>query len=950
MLSKNNHAKDYGDYHRHYALRKLSIGVASVLLSTTIYLGTSQLTAAADTASQPINNQDVLASKTPAAGKAFSLAAQPAPQQAAQAQPAVTDADVPAVRHNVGNLLTRDNVSNVKVKSQPGSKEVNQPIHPGSTQLSFDFSLGKDQAKNLQAGDYFDIQMGLPYTVSASGQKERLGYGQVVDNNTPIAVASEGHVVGYIVPVNSANSYLASAGDQVINKNNTNATTDLGGTNGYYRLIFIDEAERYGAINGLHVKIALLNWYNHLQTVDADQAPLDSKSFQLYSSDRSINEFHPQGDLQIGHYTTTSGVTIKVKHSGQTQLNEHLQATTATKTAAHWWYQRQNGTWVLGYNSLSDPSQSEGVVLTKDVGNDFTMTVTKPADNSKVRYYFADADRVQHDLQQEIVGRTTTTALDSVNGQLFLGSQDQVTKLKVTVTRTGSGNTVSYHVHIDGAYDGFAQDLQDGAATAIPSAVTLLSWQPVNPTDLLPPAGEGITDFASDKEDAIQRKYPADNHVGGVMVDPGLIKALQNNPWQVSLTKKGDSKNLLPHLGANNEAGYQFVKNPRFIIGMPNNFGSVVGHYTMPETKTVKQVIHYWYDRVGGRQAAPDVVRTGQFVSVNDDHGPVDWLNVNPEAGHGNEMAWYDVDSPAIAGYQPDKAKAGFQGYFTWNDWQTHDMKMVGHYDAQQNAQVVNVVYTAETQRVNYQVILEDSNGQYVKTVVSPTQLATGPSDSTIPNNIKQKWQNYLDQTYKTISYHGQTYQVVLDNHANNKLKFSTVSLPQTFDHNSSVDQLATIYLAAAPVKQQADVKYRVVLENEQGQQVHTVVASKEFGKGEVNTKLSQETLNTWYQLVTQWKNKAFSYQGRDYQFVAANDPRHLSKTDEIPANATYDQHTYTIYLAPVTADIYYRVILENDKGWKVDEVASGKLGQGDLNAPLSPATLENWHQLVDHW
>lgn len=215
---------------------------------------------------------------------------------------------------------------------------------------------------------------------------------------------------------------------------------------------------------------------------------------------------------------------------------------------------------------------------------------------------------MQHDIQREIVGQSTTTGVDPVDGQLFLGTQEQVTKPKVTVMRTGNGNTVSYHVHIEGAYAGFAKDLQDGAATAIPSAVTLLSWQPVDPTDLLPPAGEGISDFESDKADAIQKKYPADNHVGGVMVDPGLIKALQDNPWKVSLTKKGDSRNLLPHLGANNEAGYQFVKNPQFVINVPNNFGSVVGHYTTPETKTVMQVIHYWYDAVGGHQAAPDVV------------------------------------------------------------------------------------------------------------------------------------------------------------------------------------------------------------------------------------------------------------------------------------------------------------------------------------------------------
>lgn len=517
------------------------------------------------------------------------------------------------------------------------------------------------------------------------------------------------------------------------------------------------------------------------------------------------------------------------------------------------------------------------------------------------------------------------------------------------MTRTGSGNTVSYHVHIDGAYAGFAQDLQDGAATAIPSAVTLLSWRPVNPTDLLPPAGEGIHDFDSDKEDAIQKKYPSDNHVGGVMVDPGLIKALQNNPWKVSLTKKGDNKNLLPHLGANNEAGYQFVKNPKFVINVPNNFGSVVGHYTMPETKTVKQVIHYWYDRVGGRQAAPDVVRTGQFVSVNNDHGPVDWLNVNPEAGHGNEMAWYDVDSPTIAGYQPDKANAGFQGYFTWNDWQSHDTKMVGHYDAEQNAQVIDVVYTAESQKLKYQVILEDSNGNCVKTWVAPTKLATGLSDSAIPNDVKQTWENYLDKTYKSVPYRGKTYHIVLDNHSNSKLKVTTSSLPSTFDHNSSVDQLVTIYLASAPasVKQQAAVNYQVILEDNHGTPVKTV-ASGELGQGDAGTLLSQDTRKTWGDLVQQYNS--YIYKETDYRIVGANDLRKIAKTNDIPANATYNKQTYTIYLAPVTADVYYRVILENDQGEDIYTVTSGELGQGNLNAQISSVVLTKWNQLVDHW
>lgn len=216
-----------------------------------------------------------------------------------------------------------------------------------------------------------------------------------------------------------------------------------------------------------------------------------------------------------------------------------------------------------------------------------------------------------------------------------------------------------------------------------------------------------------------------------------------------------------------------------------------------------------------------------------------------------------------------------------------------------------NVVYTADTQQLNYQVILEDINGTYVKTQVAPTELATGPSDSAIPNEAKQKWEIYLNKTYKTISDQGQTYHIVLDNHANSKLKVTTRSLPQAFDHNSSVDQLVTIYLAPAPTaypaKQQAAVNYQVVLENEQGQPVHTVVESKELGKGEANTKLSQETLDKWAGLVDHWKNQTVNYLGIDYKFA---------KIDEIPANATYDKHTYTIYLAPVAADIYYQVKL----------------------------------------
>lgn len=47
MTAKNNHS-EVAQRLPHYGLRKLSIGVASVLLSTTFYLGVSQATGLAD--------------------------------------------------------------------------------------------------------------------------------------------------------------------------------------------------------------------------------------------------------------------------------------------------------------------------------------------------------------------------------------------------------------------------------------------------------------------------------------------------------------------------------------------------------------------------------------------------------------------------------------------------------------------------------------------------------------------------------------------------------------------------------------------------------------------------------------------------------------------------------------------------------------------------------------
>ena len=245
MTGKNNH--HFSDQRiQHYGLRKLSIGVASVLLSTAIYLGVAQENGFADT----LDNHAV------------------AEQQSVPNSESTKPADqVPTAEHDVKDQLTNENVSNVKVERVQGQTDQNGIPAAGSTKLSFEFNLSNEQVKQLKAGDYFDIQMGVPYTVTATGQTKRLSYGQVVKQSTPIKVWShQGHLIGYVVPMDADNAYLGSQSQAntgtissqltEVMKHNEDAVKQLGATNGYYRLIFVDDINKYGAVS---TKISALN-------------------------------------------------------------------------------------------------------------------------------------------------------------------------------------------------------------------------------------------------------------------------------------------------------------------------------------------------------------------------------------------------------------------------------------------------------------------------------------------------------------------------------------------------------------------------------------------------------------------------------------------------------------------------------------------------------------------
>lgn len=809
----HNHRQTLNQQIHRYGLRKLKIGVTSVLLSTAVYMGATQMTAMASTA-DPQTNGNQEQAQVVASSTTNDVA------RTSQSTDSTDQSSVPTSTTNVNSVLTNQNVSNVEVEAKTGNTDEQGNATYGSTVLSFDFNLSAEQAQGLKAGDYVDIQMGMPYTVTATGQTERLSYGRIVNQTTPVEVWSQqGHLIGYIVTVNADNSYSGTQNQTgegtttpewtSVQKKNVDAVKELGGTNGYYRLVFVDDINKYGAVS---TKITALNLYNAFDNEDGGKAPTETPSFTLYSSDTSINSYQPQNDIQIGNATATSGLTIKVVHNDQaTTLNtdDELGANTSTRTAAHWWYQRgakgSNGEWVLGYNSLNDPVQSEGVSLTHEVGNEFNLVVTKPADTDKVTYYFADDEQVQKDLVNTIVGSSQTYATDPLNDnqKLSVGRETVITKPKVTVTSTQNGNTKTYHVKIDGEYSGFRHDTNGTHSYA--STVTLLSWQPKDPTDLLPPADSGITDYQSDDPNGITKKYPGLPYVGGVLVDEELLRDLSAHPWQLKVVSQDGEEVHLSNVGSNGEAGYFFMKNPQLIYNAPSNYGIAVGSRPHFEKAVTKQIIHYWYDKIGGNTAAADTVR--EVVFNSSDNGTTWYNGTSPEDDHFQEGQFYDVDVPVISGYSSYAqdgstpiTKAGYQSYYTYgNPSLTTDYTQQPAYDAQTNALVVNVIYRAQQQHLLYQVVLEDDQGQIVQTVVPATELATGNSDAAIDNDTQQKWSALLKeyQTY-TDPTTNRSYQLVS---ADRQTTLRTTDpLPTQFDHDSSVDQLVTIYLSPVPV------------------------------------------------------------------------------------------------------------------------------------------------------
>jgi LPXTG-motif cell wall-anchored protein len=116
------------------------------------------------------------------------------------------------------------------------------------------------------------------------------------------------------------------------------------------------------------------------------------------------------------------------------------------------------------------------------------------------------------------------------------------------------------------------------------------------------------------------------------------------------------------------------------------------------------------------------------------------------------------VDSPKIAGYTPDQATVSEKTGVTVNDTEND----------------VTVTYKADTQKVVYNVIDDDKNGE---TIEGPTNFDTGATDSALT-----KTQTDLESIIK--GYTDQGYELV-----------SSDPVPSNFDTDTATDQVINIHL-----------------------------------------------------------------------------------------------------------------------------------------------------------
>lgn len=543
MVSCNNHQRILARQPR-YGLRKLGVGVASVLLSTSFWLGMTS-NVRADTNPTPAGTQANSGVGVPASDQQQPLtnaASNPAAAPAAATSTSKSLTPTRAIDDQVGQGIT---VTNHTITETAGDKDTG---NPGTVTLHLGLTVPAVEVIQLQNGDYINVKLGLPYT-TADGQQEVFSYG-AINGNSQVPLWYEGHIVGYILPAGNLASYQqsvpgagATVNDphwQVVANSNDNALANAG-SNGYYQIIFNSFLSSYfrnnqGTPNALTFNADLV-WYNPSSNGDKKLLP-PSQALVLYAPETSAGSYTPGADLQIGDQHYASGLHLQVVKDASTETipvaTKIVSSDHTGSVPAHTWVNGQE------YLKLVDPTQGVGISLA-DVGSDFTITVTKPASTGEVETNFVSAADLQRELQEIIVPVISSDSIKlndqlTDSGAFYLTKQYVYQKPLVKVERTDNGaDEATYHVTVSGDYAGFRSTNSDGS-----SPVTLLTWKPTDPVALMP--GDGIRNYKQDRQAASYGDQPG-NWLGGYSIQSAAVREyMDSHPWHAKVVSQGQTK------------------------------------------------------------------------------------------------------------------------------------------------------------------------------------------------------------------------------------------------------------------------------------------------------------------------------------------------------------------------------------------------------------------------
>ena len=670
MISKNNkmNSLQKGEKKQHFGLRKLSIGVASVLLSITVYLGISQGRILADTQISQ-GNQNVVEEtadssqqNTEAVGTSQSTKDKASNQtvdnkstatpnnsnsqtetnvQAKKVDPNDIPQATTSLNDQVGNnndqiKVTSHNIDGVKGDVASGK--------PGETHLQLDLDIPVPQIEKIKSGDYVDIKLGLPYTTS-DGNHYIMSYGAINGGANILTITYNGMIAGYIVPVGDLSHYAETVlknGQLVTEINDNTKDNSLGTSNGYYRIIFTNAIKDYlvdhpGISSDWVLKMSL-NWYNAIQN-GAKKVNVPT-AFTIYTNGDNLEQYHPNNDLQVGNYSMASGLSFnvsKVKEESAITLSNETRASDHTgNIAAHRWFKGPDRKDYLSV--VGDNTQSVGISISnqdsegRKLGKSFDISVSKPNSNDDVKLDFVDAEEIRKQLQEAIIGPNTgqTDFADTVTGadQYHLNYQTPFSQptVKVTQDTSNDGNSVTYHVTIDGDYQGFKSNFYNKDTNNDDFIITLINWNTADPSALLPP--EKITNPDDDYNNVVYnntqlRGYPTK----GKKVNDYL----KDKPWSVSITSQD---------------GFKYSETKGYWIDRktdqkPENNGYVSNHFYGWVKQIIKYVDENGHQMQKDGQPIVDNVRSVTFESKTDEN---DFTGITKQFDD-------DVDVPHVDGY-----------------------------------------------------------------------------------------------------------------------------------------------------------------------------------------------------------------------------------------------------------------------------------------------------------